>query len=406
MAEKDTQTDTELTVSQQAIRSVNRGQLAFCRFLAAIDTGAAHTHQSGIYMPAAAWPILFDRAGTKGENRDRTVKVCWQGEEVRDNRFVWYGEKKREYRITRFGRNFSLLDPENTGSLMVLVKMDTDDYEGWVLTADEEIEEFLDYFGLSATETNRLLTGAGTAPDAVLEREVASFIDGLGGEFPTGVDMSQAARNIYDTAFDHVEYVRERPDERLLQWTHMEYELFQAVERVHYAPVLQKGFATMEEFVDTANSVLNRRKSRAGKSLEYHLEAIFRGNGLPFGTQVVTEQKKKPDFIFPGGEAYHNPHYPADKLIVLGAKTTCKERWRQVVTEADRVKTKYLCTLQQGNSPAQLREMRAEHVVLVVPEAYIVTYPPEFREEILSLAKFIGMVREKMASGGCVIGSR
>ena len=399
MSEKEieTDTDTELTVSQQAIRSVNRGQLAYCRFLAAIDTGAARTHQAGIYMPADSWPLLFDHAGKKGDNSSRMVKVCWQGEQVKENRFVWYGEKKHEYRITRFGRNFSLLDPENTGSLMVLVKMDAEDYEGWVLTTDEEIEEFLDYFGLSATETGRLLTYTGAASDKLLEQEVARFIDGLGGEFPAGVDMSQAARSIYDTAYDHTEYVRERPDDRLLQWTHMEYELFQAVERAHYAPVLQKGFSTMEEFVDTANSVLNRRKSRAGKSLEYHLEAIFRGNGLQFGTQVVTEQNRKPDVMSPGGEAYQNPHYPTDKLIVLGAKTTCKDRWRQVVTEADRVETKYLCTLQRGNSAKQLEEMRAEHVVLVVPQKYIVDYPPEYREDILSLAKFIGMVREKLA---------
>ena len=132
--------------------------------------------------------------------------------------------------------------------------------------------------------------------------------------------------------------------------------------------------------------------------MEYHLEAIFQGNNLQFESQVVTEEKKRPDFVFPGGSAYHNPGYPADKLVVLGAKTTCKDRWRQVITEADRVKTKYLCTMQQGISPQQLHEMKSENVVLVVPQPYINTYPKEYREDIFSLAKFIRLVQEKMSA--------
>lgn len=79
----------------------------------------------------------------------------------------------------------------------------------------------------------------------------------------------------------------------------------------------------------------------------------------------------------------------------MGAKTTCKDRWRQVVTEADRVDTKYLCTLQQGNTVQQMKEMQSEHVVLVVPKPYIKSYPPEFRDSILDLKTFIRFVREK-----------
>ena len=177
----------------------------------------------------------------------------------------------------------------------------------------------------------------------------------------------------------------------------MEYDLFRRIEEIQYGDIIRAGFTSMQDFIDTANSVLNRRKSRAGKSLEYHLEAIFQGNNLPYEPQVVTEEKKRPDFVFPSGSAYHNPSYPADKLIVLGAKTTCKDRWRQVINEADRVKTKYLCTLQQGISPQQLHEMRSENVVLVVPAPYITTYPQEYRQEIFSLAKFIQLVQEKTA---------
>ena len=83
-------------------------------------------------------------------------------------------------------------------------------------------------------------------------------------------------------------------------------------------------------------------------------------------------------------------------LISLAAKTTCKDRWRQVITEADRLrdKPKYLCTLQQGISPAQMDEMQAENVVLVVPKPYITTYPRDRQDRIWTLSKFLGYVRE------------
>ena len=140
-----------------------------------------------------------------------------------------------------------------------------------------------------------------------------------------------------------------------------------------------------------ANIVLNRRKSRAGKSLENHLAAIFDGNRLEYSAQAVTEGNKKPDFIFPSKEAYHDIKFPTDKLVSLAAKTTCKDRWRQILNEADRLKgkPKYLFTLQQGISSAQMDEMHEENVVLVVPQPYIKTYPADRQNRIMTLLQFI-----------------
>ena len=141
--------------------------------------------------------------------------------------------------------------------------------------------------------------------------------------------------------------------------------------------------------------MLNRRKSRAGESLEHHLACIFTQNHLVFEEQVVTENNKKPDFLFPNAECYHNLRFPADDLIVLGAKTTCKDRWRQVLTEADRVDVKYLFTLQQGISKNQLREMHDSRLTLVVPTGYISSFRSEYRQEIRDLSGFIRIVKEK-----------
>lgn len=53
---------------------------------------------------------------------------------------------------------------------------------------------------------------------------------------------------------------------------------------------------------------------------------------------------------------------------MLGAKTTCKDRWCQVLNEADRIPNKHLFTLQRGVTRNQLQEMKDEHLTLVVPK--------------------------------------
>ena len=80
--------------------------------------------------------------------------------------------------------------------------------------------------------------------------------------------------------------------------------------------------------------------------------------------QAVTEGNKKPDFMFPSEEAYHDMTFAVEKLCTLAAKTTCKDRWRQILNEADRLRdeNKYLCTMQQGISAAQMDEMQPKKV--------------------------------------------
>lgn len=228
-----------------------------------------------------------------------------------------------------------------------------------------------------------------------LEKQVRRIAVSLKGKFPSAEEMSHLAQMIYEEIFYNENDIIKNPDEILLQWIYIEYLLFCAIEEEKYGKKVRNGFKNMQEFLDTANSVMNRRKVRAGKSLEQHLTEIFERNDLPFDREVVTEKNKKPDFIFPSGEAYHNPQYDSNKLIVLASKTTCKDRWRQILNEADRVrdKNKYLFTLQPNISSKQLSEMKSERVILIVPKPYINNYPPEFRNEILSLVEFISLVK-------------
>lgn len=382
--------------SNQAIQAVLNGQMAFCKFLSANDTGATGGHQAGIYIPKSSIDILFSESGQKGENKDRWVKVKWQDDFVTDTRFIYYGKGTRnEYRITNFGRNFPLLTTEYTGALFVFVKSDEENYLGYVLNSDDDTETFLSAFGLSPAETNCLIDTGKIPPETHEQIAIQEFISSLDVDFPASEIMSAAARDIQNSTYNHIEYIQTNPDRKIIEWTNMEYTLFRALEYARYGAIITNGFASVDEFVKVANIVLNRRKSRAGKSLEHHLAAIFDGNELEYSAQVVTEGNKKPDFIFPSKEAYHNSGFSVDSLISLAAKTTCKDRWRQVINEADRLKDrpKYLCTLQQGISGAQMDEMQAENVILVVPQPYIKTYPSDRQDRIWTLSRFVQYVK-------------
>lgn len=380
-----------------AIRCVLDSQQAYCKFLSANDTGLTGAHQAGIYVSKPSVSILFETPGVKGSNCEKWVTVKWQDDFETRTRFIYYGQGTRnEYRITNFGRGFPFLRPECTGSLFVFAKSSAEYYHGYFLNTDDSIQNFLDAFGLSPAETNRLIDSEDLQSSVKEQVAINEFIAGLKVDFPVSEEMSAAARRLYDGIYNHAEFIRSAPDRKIIDWTNFEYLLFRTLEHARYGPLISNGFTTVEDFITMANMVLNRRKSRAGKSLEHHLCAIFDGNSIKYSSQAVTEGNKKPDFLFPSAAAYHNASCPVEKLISLAAKTTCKDRWRQVINEADRLRDrpKYLCTLQQGISPAQMDEMESENVILVVPQPYISTYPKDRQHRIWTLAKFVQYVRE------------
>lgn len=384
--------------ASKAIQAVNGGQLAYCKFLSANDTGDTGGHQAGIYIAKNAISILFDEPGEKGSNKGRYVKVRWQDDFTTDSRFIYYGTGTRnEYRITRFGRGFPFLATEHTGDLFVFVKNDHEDYSGYILETEDDINTFLDAFAMGPTDTGAIIQKEDMRLDTRAEMAFAEFIQTLTVDFPASAEISLAARMIFNTVYDHEENIQVNPDKELIDWIDTEYRLFRKIEFVRYGDIIKKGFTSVEQFIEVANMVLNRRKSRAGKSLEHHLSAMFDGNSLVYQAQPKTEGNKHPDFLFPGETAYHDFTFPSERLIFLGAKTTCKDRWRQVINEADRIRDKHLFTLQQGISAQQLDEMEAEHITLVVPVPYISTYPQEKRDAIWTLQKFISYAKEKEA---------
>lgn len=386
-----------MSVATQAIQTAMNGQLTFTKFLAANDTGLTGGHQAGIYISKPSISILFKEPGVRGQNKEKWVKVKWQDDFETETRFIYYGQGTRnEYRITNFGRGFPFLRPEYTGALFIITKMSEDDYKGYVLNTEDEINEFLNAFGLTPAETNRLIEAERTDASAREQSAITDFIHGLTVDFPSSDIMSSAARKISYAVLSDRSMAVTAPDKSLLLWTAQEYKLFRALEQARYGQTVANGFSNVDDFVALANQVLNRRKSRAGKSLEHHLAAVFDENEIQYTAQAVTEGNKRPDFIFPSEVAYHDFSFPVAKLTSLAAKTTCKDRWRQILNEADRLRDgrKYLCTLQQGISSMQMDEMEAERVTLVVPKPYISTYPSDKQNRIWPLHQFVNYVKE------------
>lgn len=188
------------------------------------------------------------------------------------------------------------------------------------------------------------------------------------------------------------------PDTALISWVEQEEQLFFLFEKHLLAQALreefQEGAIDVDRFIKLSLSVHNRRKSRAGHSLELHMEAILRANGIPFTRNGITENRSKPDFVFPSIEAYHSLGFPSEKLFMLGAKSTLKDRWRQVLAEAAKITRKHLLTLEPGLSSMQLAEIKASQVQLVVPMPLQGVYPEESREQLQSLADFIAEMKD------------
>jgi type II restriction enzyme len=384
----------------KAIQSAQQSEVAFTKFITPNDTGATGGHQAGYHIHKNSWQLFFDSAGVKGSNEDKFVTIKWQGDFETSSRFIYYGVGTRnEYRLTRFGKGFPFLTDDNVGDLLILCKESPDYYAGYVLQSDEDIENFFAALNISSNETNCIIPKQfqATAEENMMKC-FWLFINSLTKEFPTTYDLSANARRCFITA-NHLtsEIIKGFPDRELMHWVDAEFQLFKVIENDRYSKRITTPFATVEELIEFANTILNRRKSRAGKSLEHHLSEIFSLFQLKFAPQGLTEDRKRPDFLFPNEESYNNSGFDGNKLVMLAAKTTCKDRWRQVLNEADKIKVKHLFTLQPAISKSQLDEMYKSNVCLVVPESNLSTYPKEYTSRIFTLKHFVDFVCVKQS---------
>jgi hypothetical protein len=379
-----------------AINQVNQSVGSFCHYLTANDV-SAKSHQYGFLAPKEAFALLFPGNDPRvRENLKKSVKISWHAGSETESCLNYYHKKKNELRVTKFGRGFPFLKLDDIGSLIVMSKMVENEYCVTILDSDEDIDAFFSHFNLPMDQVNVVIDkSAVVSPDVRLKQLMEEIV--LRTEsFPDTRELSMFASNVYNETFGITDgEVISKPDTYLTKWLDTETELFYQFEEKFYRPIYSAPFGSLKAISDFANSFLNRRKSRVGKSLEHHLARVFTTAQLRFVEQAVTEGNKKPDFLFPGIGEYHNFEFPADDLTFLGAKTTCKDRWRQVLNEANRIDCKYLFTLQPSISANQLQEMKDERLTLVIPEANRSSFDARYRDDLLSLKQFVRIVRER-----------
>lgn len=206
------------------------------------------------------------------------------------------------------------------------------------------------------------------------------------GKFPSTISMAKYAWN--NTKFDI-----KNSDDTLITWLDYESRLFYGIEKMEVQEHIDKGFSGVDEFISYSLSVQNRRKSRMGFSLQNHLGNIFELRKVKFQAQKFTEGKNQPDFIFPGIQEYKDPRFDEINLFMLAAKSTCKDRWRQILTEAKRISTKHLCTLEQSISTEQMSEIKSRSVKLVIPNQFRKVYTSQQQVDILNIEDFIQLVK-------------
>lgn len=389
----------------------------YVKRLAANDTQATGAHGAGPYIPKA---VLFDvlpalnQPDVKNPDVRFPLGVDSHGEQTQV-RAIWYnnrlfGGTRNEARLTNFGgRSSALLDPDSTGSLTVFVFLTGaagPSARVWVARGPGEEELIEDRVG--PVEPGRWVVWspvrqlqpdlfAAVAPArtncSLSPAEIpARWLTG----FPSGAEIIRKAIELRPARELAV-------DARILRRRECEYEVFRSVEEAVELPRIGRGFASVDEFVVHAQTVLQRRKARSGRSLELHTREILIEEGFEedraFSHGPESDPGKRPDFLFPSEAAYRNPAFPAPSLRMLAVKTTCKDRWRQILNEADRIGRKHLLTLQEGVSENQFREMTDAGVTLVVPRGLHESYPGSVRARLVTLEAFLADVRKLTPAG-------
>jgi hypothetical protein len=118
-------------------------------------------------------------------------------------------------------------------------------------------------------------------------------------------------------------------------------------------------------------------------------------NKVHFSHGAVTERNNKPDFIFPGSRYYHDKQYDSAMLTMLGVKTTAKDRWRQVLSEAAKIQSKHLITLEPSISRNQTEDMKANNLQLVIPRPLFGTFTQIQQQDLVDVRSFIELVNDR-----------
>lgn len=369
--------------------------------------------------------ILGEQVGRVRFNAKFLYLTDQDDEPVVDDGFLtWYDARKkgRDQRGIMRSSEYRLYFPTNlvsqcaaAGDLLVIAKQADNTLLAIVAEKDSTIErQIMWLFGFAdlahpgfsvkselETEQDRIGFAARVVLEQIgveAEEDAPSYLDQMinkfDGRFPKTKTFSTFARATLPDLSS-----LDDPDIALVTWMEREEILFRTLEKhllgEELRSLTQASIEDTDPFIKLAQSALQRRKSRAGSALENHLEQIFTDHGVTYTRSGVTENNLKPDFIFPSIAYYRDVSFPQARLTMLASKSTCKDRWRQILNEASRIPDKHLLTLEPSISVNQTNEMNAERVHLVLPRGLHSTYLPAQRNALIDVSAFLNLTQQR-----------
>lgn len=384
--------------------------------LSAVEANVFRSHQHE-FNGVEALKRLFGEANGKVQFLAKFMYLCDSDEDPIESEgfLTWYDARERhptrsEHRLY-FPAN-PAIDRAAEGDVLVLAKRPDGSVLVVVAEKDTTVSNQVQWlFGVNdlthpgfsireALETDRdqialtsrtILESIGVEVDTPVDTHLDDMIRMFNGRFPPTKAFSSYARSTLPEVDP-----RDDPDLAVIVWMEREEILFRTLERhlvANYLATLDK--TNVDGFLGFSKSVQNRRMSRAGYALENHLEEVFTQFQIRHARNPITENTSRPDFVFPGATEYHDQRFDLRNLTMLGVKSTCKDRWRQVLAEADRIKHKHLLTLEPAISLNQTNEMQAKNLQLIVPQSLHATFLPSQQKWLLHLKGFIGIVEER-----------
>lgn len=399
----------------------------------------SNKHQAGVYVPheqrdGGFFPDLQAKERDDpdaDEIRERFFTTIWPqfGNEEKRSRLVHYTSKGQETHLTRLPKDaFAELLP---ASFLIMGRIERDGQYGYeclsIDSASEEADLLAEMLDLDADfligvydpaqikskERERVLDFA----EQVIAAWLAGQIDLFAREnaaMPVTAELARMAREAFleSSGIDQINpFQMATPGDALREISRsIEWDMFRDFQRRERSVDLIRTILGDEPKQVTAPEVIRalidqfpavdalmlsasqQRKSRAGYSYEHHIEAMLAGGGIPFEKQVIIASRKRPDFILPSLAVFQKPD-DAHPGLILSAKTTLRERWKQVEREKGKQEL-YLTTVDENVAGNAIEDMASFGVYLVIPESLKVSKTSEYegQKNVLSFKEFCDQV--------------
>ncbi len=389
------------------------------KYLSAVDTSPARSNQHEVRSQQIKKVLGDPGSDTKifnatfiylGKDIDNPARdestVSWydtrSGNPHRSQECALYYRDNLVTELMSEGDLFLIMKKTDRSLLIIIVPSGTSEEQRikWLFGIDsgsrkEEVVAFQIHNETEIGFSERyILEELGVELEEIDDNYLDLILSKFGGCFPKTKEFSMFARNIFKNDCSAID----DPDHAILTFMNGEELLFRTLENHLISQHITTGFSDTDKFMEFAKSVLNRRNSRAGHAFENHLEQIFLDHSIKYSRGKTTEKKSKPDFIFPGTDQYQLAKENEELrqyLTMLGAKTSCKDRWRQVTKEAELIQLKHLVTLEPGISRDQTEEMKRNNIQLVVPTKIQDSYTSEQKKWLNTLSDFIKLVNTR-----------